>query len=60
MTESHARRLAPYVVANPNAAGFLAETDAIKARGVTSTDLENAIVEHAVKTITMIAGRNAG
>lgn len=60
MTDSHARRLAPYVAANPDAAGFLAEIDAIKAGGVSGTNLEDAIVDHAVKTITMIAGRAAG
>lgn len=55
MTSSHARRLGKYVLANPNAAGFLAEIDAIKANGLSGDDLEDAIVDHAVKTITMLA-----
>jgi hypothetical protein len=59
MTDSHYARLKPYVVANPNAAGFLVEVDAIKASGRTGEDLEDAIVDLAIKTITMIQGRRA-
>lgn len=54
---SHQERLGPYVRTNPNAAGFLTEVDAIKAQGFTGEQLENKIVDLAVKIITMVEGR---
>lgn len=59
MSSSHYDRHRPYVLANPNAAGFLVEIDSLKATGLTGEALENAIVDHAVKTITMVEGRHA-
>lgn len=59
MTDSHFKRRAAYVIANPNAAEFLVAVDALKSQGLTADDLENAIVDLATKTITMIGGRRA-
>lgn len=56
----HFERWKAYVLANPNAAGFLVEVDALSARGLVGDELEDAIVDLAVKTITTVEGRRSG
>ncbi len=55
----HFERRKAYVLANPNAAGFLVEVDTLRARGLQGDDLENAIVDLAIETITMVEGRRS-
>ena len=56
--QGHYERRKAYVIANPNAAGFLVEVDALRARGLAEDELEDAIVDLAIKTITMIEARH--
>ncbi|WP_295014828.1 hypothetical protein [uncultured Microbacterium sp.] len=58
MTVSHYQRLQGLVIANPNAAEFLVEVDTLKRAGKAGDDLEDAIVNLAVKAITRVDGRS--